>query len=128
MKTIYNFMYCDGVLTSQTVHYVVMVGRSERELRAASFVSRLAKTTASVYFHINDNDGAKFMELVRQSLKTDVLSRNSFNVMRCVVCNVVDLARFLRSAPMELLNSTCIESRGLVACRVQRPCRAVHVR
>lgn len=113
MKTMFKLMYCDGVLTSEVVHYIVMVGISHREQIAAKKIAKLAASNNSLYFAKNDELGAQFMRQVRESLVP--VNANSYdryrNHMRVVRKNVLDMWQLLLKFPWRLLNSSAIEQR-----------------
>lgn len=113
MKKQFNLMYCDSVLTTRVVHYLVMVGVSRRDQCAAAQIARAAASSNNLYFAVNDREGADFIYSVRQSLRTPKVFGEGYNecTMRVVRKNVVDMWKLIRDLPWPLLNSTAIEQR-----------------
>lgn len=114
MKRIFNLMYCDGLLTTQVVHYYVFVGKSKREQKACAAITKMAAGTNNLYFAVNDATGARFMEMIRESLKQKLPDGSfAFSTMRCFPISVTAMWKMLRELPLPLLNSTKILTRSV---------------
>lgn len=113
MKRVFNLMYCDSVITTNVVHYIVMVGVSHRDQVAAARIAQAAASSNTLYFALNDRAGAQFMENLRDSLRKPTRFTKGFDFvrMRVVKKNVVDMWRLIRDLPWPLLNSSAIEER-----------------
>ena len=62
MKKLKDFIFCDGILQSQVVFYLVTVGNSQRDRAANRFVASVAK---SDHFFFRDH-GAETMAFIEK--------------------------------------------------------------
>lgn len=106
MKRIYDFVYCDGMLSQDTVFYSVAVGRSERDQRALSFV-RSKLIPGKTIFALHSGQFVKFMFLMEQKMFKNAYFTNvgCSHYLRRIYVQVTWLAYMLRNHPPTLLNS-----------------------
>lgn len=107
MKTLYDFAYCPGVLTPSVRWFLVKVGSSEREQRAAAYVGSLACNDRSFLWCRHSAEWARFKERVFASIApADQSVSRAVSPGASTVCvSVLWLAAFLRRSPAALLNS-----------------------
>ena len=104
MKTIHDFIFCDGVLTPQTVFYLVKVGSSSADRHAFSYVAKLARAP-DFYFKKHTAETTQFLEKCAASVFSVSDIATSIKLQRRVVVDIAWLASFLRKNPPALLNS-----------------------
>lgn len=107
MKQLFDFVYCDGVITPSVVFYMVKVGRSSRDQQAKRFIE---KSAASVNFLFvrHSKDMADFVEQIAVSIFGRSDKFIVTNWLRRMIVPVTWLATFLRNNPPCLLNSAKI--------------------
>ncbi len=107
MKKLKDFVFCDGVLSSRTVFYLVAVGSSARDAAAWRFVR---KTARGQNYFIGDHglSSQAFIERCAVSIYGGVSAGRAVSLLRRVLVPVTWLAAFLRSYPPALLNSVKI--------------------
>lgn len=107
MKQLFDFVYCDGVITPSVVFYLVKVGRSSRDQQAKRFIENSA-TSVNFLFVRHSKDMAGFVEKIAVSIFG---CSNKLIVTKCLrrkMVNVTWLATFLKNNPPCLLNSAKI--------------------
>lgn len=104
MKKLKDFIFCDGVLTSRTVFYLVTVGTSEKDQAAHRYVAQLARSP-DFFFSGHTLQTQAFIESCAKSIfhKNDIAA--ALRLLRRQVVTVTWLASFLRENPPALLNS-----------------------
>lgn len=109
MKTIFDFVYCDGVLSPSTVFYQVRVGKSARDRAAASFVRSLSKCQDYLWI-VHDGPAQSFIDQCAASLFPGAEIHHALRILRRRVVEVSWLASFLKKYPPCLLNSQRIDT------------------
>lgn len=104
MKTIHDFIYCDGIITTQTVFYLVKVGTSRADRYALQYVAKAARSP-DFFFKVHSTSTMEFIEKCASSIYTTVDVHRAVALLRRQVVEVTWLASFLRKNPPELLNS-----------------------
>lgn len=117
MKKLKDFIYCDGVLSSRTVFYLVRVGTSLRDQAAHRYVAQLAHSP-DFFFCDHSLISQAFIENCAISIfhKSDISA--ALKLLRRQVVTVSWLAAFLRKFPPALLNSekiSCPENQVTVS-------------
>lgn len=108
MKTVFDLIYCETVLTSQVVFYHVLVGCSHRDHSAFEFVKSVAKAP-SFFFVKHSLEVQNFVDKCAASIFNYSGRDGATRFLRRKVVNITWLAAFLKRAPPCLLNSTRIE-------------------
>lgn len=111
MKTIYDFVYCDSILSQDTIFYQLKVGISKRDQRALRFVRR--RMVAGTFILCPHCE--QFMQWLRamESRLFSVAVKENLacgHFLRQLMVPVTWLASFLRHNPPQLLNSLRIET------------------
>lgn len=124
MKKLKDFIFCDGVLSSRTVFYLVTVGTSLKDQAAHRYVAQLARSP-DFFFCDHTLLTQAFIENCAISIfhKSDISA--ALKLLRRQVVTVSWLATFLRKFPPALLNSekiSCPENQVTTT-----PSHAVHV-
>lgn len=109
MKTIYDFIYCNSVLTSRTVFYRVRVGTSDREQRAKQFLIRLARSP-DYFFCKHSLQSMHFIEKCAISIYKGIDILHAIKLIRCVTIDVTDLVSLIRNAPHALVNGLKVKA------------------
>lgn len=108
MKTLFDFIFCDGKLTRDVVFYQVRVGTSEKDKNAQAFITSQA-SGSNFYWHLHSTESMTFIEKCAASLfNVDIPER----LLRRKIVEVTWLARFLKKFPASLLNSQKIDTYG----------------
>lgn len=104
MKHLKDFIFCDGVISSRTVFYLVTVGTSEKDQRALRFVAKLARSP-NFFFQSHDAQTQAFIENCAKSIfhKSDI--PGALKLLRRQFVSICWLASFLRKFHPALLNS-----------------------
>lgn len=104
MKKLKDFIFCDGVLSSRTVFYLVTVGTSLKDQAAHRYVAQLARSP-DFFFCDHTLQSQAFIENCAISIfhKSDISA--ALKLLRRQVVTVCWLATFLRKFPPALLNS-----------------------
>lgn len=108
MKKLFVFAFCEGELTPDVVWYDVKVGISRRDRAAFAYILS-KKATAKFFFAQRDNAVQRFIEQCAASLFPMFDQLRQLACIRRKVVDVTWLAKFIRTAPMPLLNSTRID-------------------
>lgn len=107
MKKIYDFVYCDSVLSHDTVFYSVAVGRSERDKRALrSIQQNLQRGTYILSVH--SEQFCQWLYQLEGILFNDDAHQKHY--LRRLLVPVQWLATRIRTAPPSLLNSKRIHT------------------
>ncbi len=111
MKKVYDFVYCDGVLSQDTVFYSVAVGRGERDLQALRVV-RASLIPGKTFFAIHSEQFCLFMRQMEKELFKNACfsSIGCSHYLRRIYVPVTWLAQMIRKYPMALLNSKRINT------------------
>lgn len=109
MKTLFDFIYCDGMPSPATVFYLVSVGISRRDKAAFSFVRRAANTN-NFFFTRHDNLTQSFINRCANSIFSGADEHKAAAYLRRKLVPVTWLASFLRQNPPALLNSLRIDT------------------
>lgn len=96
MKRLFDFVFAEGEITPQNVWYLVPVGQSVADQRAASYVRSYVRNDSRFFFQKHDTQVARYIDRVSASVGCRV---------RRHVVGVRSLATFLRHCPPVLLNS-----------------------
>ena len=104
MKKLKDFIFCDGILSSQTVFYLVKVGSSRRDVAAHRFVAQVARSP-NFYFQDHSIQTMAFVEKCAESIYGTLDNIKPLKCLRRQVVDVTWLASFLRKNPATLLNS-----------------------
>lgn len=107
MKKLKDFVYCDGVLTTRTVFYLVAVGSSKRDAAAWRYVTGIARGN-SFYLRDHCHSSQAFIKRCATSIYGELSGAKAIVLLRRVLVPVTWLAAFLRKNPPALLNSTRI--------------------
>lgn len=107
MKKLKDFIFCDSVLSSNIVFYIVKVGISCGDRQADRFVATLA-SSSDFYFKDHSGDSQAFIEKCASSIFRGVPESKALQLIRRQVVDVKWLASFLRQNPPCLLNSAKI--------------------
>lgn len=113
MKTIYDFIYCESVITPSTTFFYVAVGVSARDRAAAAYVRRRLPPPMA-FFARRSSQSALFIERCALSLFPSLSPSAALTRLRRRFVSVVWLASFLRQCPAALLNT------DLAACAAKR--------
>lgn len=106
MKTLFDFIFCDGKLTRDVVFYQVRVGSSEKDKNAQAFIASQT-SSSNYYWHLHSTESMTFIEKCAASLfNVDIPER----LLRRKIVEVTWLARFLKKFPPSLLNSQKIDT------------------
>lgn len=104
MKKLKDFIFCDSVLTSQTVFYLVAVGSSKKDRDAHKFVATLARSP-DFLFCAHNAQSVEFIENCAQSIFHVAKVPEAVRLLRRQYVTICWLASFLRKNPPTLLNS-----------------------
>lgn len=112
MKKVYDFVFCEGVITPAIVFYLVRVGSSQRDQSALSSLSRLVKKRQDVLFCLHSQQMADFIGRVALSLFPSVgcPSCPPISLLKRQVVEITWLNSFVRKYPLTLLNSQFVGS------------------
>lgn len=119
MKRIFDFIFCDGIITPNVVWYSVRVGSSVPDQRAQKRIQSLAEHSSDYLFSQHTLAMAAFKEKVAASIfpVSADSSCSPILLLRQKQVEVTWLARFLRHHPAALLNSTrqdtCLSHAGM---------------
>lgn len=106
MKQVHYFLACSGVLTPQVVLYLVMVGKSEREQKAHSWLVRHCSNDNRFFYHLACKEVAEFLDRVRCSWsRKETLHLHGWIAWRSRRISPCELRHLLKTQPLELLNS-----------------------
>lgn len=105
MKKLKDFVFCDGVLTSSTVFYLVKVGISKKDRLANAYVAKLARSP-DFFFCDHTRATMAFMEKCAQAIFHRPCDPLAVSLLRRQVIEISWLASFLRKNPPSLLNSS----------------------
>lgn len=107
MKTIFDFVYCQGDFSPLVVWYLVRVGISKRDQMARKFIEDIARCSPDFLFAKHDRTMVLLRESFAQHLAISmpVAHRCSSLLLRQITVEVRSLASFLRKCPAALLNS-----------------------
>lgn len=104
MKHYKDFIFCDGVLTTQSVFYLVAVGTSSKDRQALAYVSTLARSP-DFFFYDHSQETMAFLTKCAESIFHRHDDPLAINYLRRMVVSITWLASFLRKNPPTLLNS-----------------------
>ena len=104
MKKLKDFIFCDGVLTAQTVFYLVAVGNSKKDRDAHKFVATLARSP-DFLFCTHNTQSVEFIENCAMSIFHMAKVPEAVRLLRRQYVSIGWLASFLRKNPPSLLNS-----------------------
>lgn len=107
MKRLHLFAYCDSVISPAVVWYFVRVGQSIRDRRAHNALLAMAKDSSAILYSQHTQETATFLEKVATSLFPRYQTDRGLcaSALRRRLVDVVTLARFVRTAPICLLNT-----------------------
>lgn len=109
MKTLYDFIYCDSVLTTRTVFYRVRIGTSKRDQCAKEKLTQRARSPD--YFFCRHNTASMlFIENCAMAIYQTNDVHKALNLIRCVYVDVVELVKFMSKVPPSLLNGLKIKA------------------
>lgn len=108
MKKLFVFAYCEGELTQDVVFYDVKVGISRRDRAAFAYI-KSKKATAKFFLAQRDNAVQRFIEQCAASLFPKFDQLRQLACIRRKQVEVTWLAKFIRTAPLTLLNSSRID-------------------
>lgn len=107
MKKLKDFIYCDSLLTTSVVFYLVRVGISASDQHDARYVATVANSS-DFYFQDHSPASQAFIEKCAASIFKGVPGWKAVSLIRRQVVEVRWLASFLRKNPPTLLNSAKI--------------------
>lgn len=109
MKHLKDFIFCDGILSSQTVFYLVAVGTSRKDRYAHAFVQKVARSP-NFFFCDHNRQSMAFVEKCAESIFHRQGDPLATRYLRRMIVPVTWLATFLRKNPPTLLNSLKIST------------------
>lgn len=125
MKKLKDFIFCDSLLTSQTVFYLVAVGNSKRDRQANEYVCKVARSP-DFFFREHSRQTMAFIEKCAEAIFDCQNNPLATKLIRRQIVSVTWLATFLRKNPPCLLNSLKISA---VENRLKkRSSQSVHVK
>lgn len=107
MKKLKDFVFCDAVLTTKVVFYLVKVGISCADRQALRFVQSVA-SSSDFYFQDHTQKSQAYIEKCAMSIFDGVPGSMAMHLIRRQVVEIKWLAAFLRKNPPCLLNSAKI--------------------
>lgn len=125
MKHLKDFIFCDGILSSRTVFYLVSVGTSRKDRYALAFVQKLARSP-NYFFCDHNSQAMAFVEKCAESIFNCTGNPLATRLLRREIIPVTWLASFLRKNPPTLLNSLKISAPENHVRK--QPSQSVHVK
>lgn len=108
MKKLFDFVYCPGTFSPQTIWYQVAVGTSQRDRAALAKLRRIASQSPSILLAQHDALLARVRGIIASA--TFPGCAHPAAIMRVKYIDVQALTRFVSSAPLALLNSSRIDT------------------
>lgn len=107
MKTIFDFVYCQGDFSPLVVWYQVRVGISKRDQSARRFIECLSRCSGDMLFCKHSPVMVSLKDSFARQLADARPAANRYStlLLRQITIEVRSLASFLRKCPAALLNS-----------------------
>lgn len=108
MKSIHDFVFCDGTFSPQTIWFLVLSGTSARDRAALRRLQRLA--SSSPHMLLAPHSGAMCELRQRIAEQTFPTMERPAAMMRTKYVTVAWLLSFMNRYPWQLLNSSRIDT------------------
>lgn len=107
MKSLFDFVFCKGTFSPQTIWFSVRVGTSRRDRAAFRQLAQLASSSPSILLAQHTPQMAEVKEAIARATFPTI--ERPVAIMRQRIVDVAWLVAFMRHCPWALLNSTRID-------------------